>query len=51
MLQYCPADITEKFGKESFGMKKKYMVQFFSLFFYCCYFFRFSFMLFITEIT
>ena len=24
MLQYCPADITEKFGKESFGMKKKY---------------------------
>lgn len=25
MLQYCPADITEKFGKESFGMKKKYI--------------------------
>lgn len=51
MLQYCPADITEKFGKESFGMKKKYIGTVFSLFFYCCYFFRFSFMLFITEIT
>ena len=25
MLQYFPADITEKFGKESFGMKKKYI--------------------------
>ena len=32
MLQYCPADITEKFGKESFGMKKKYIgTVFFSL--------------------
>lgn len=31
MLQYCPADITEKFGKESFGMKKNISVQFFSL--------------------
>ena len=49
MLQYCPADITEKFGKESFGMKKKYIgTVFFSL---LLLFFRFSFMLFITEIT
>ena len=32
MLQYFPADITEKFGKESFGMKKKYIgTVFFSL--------------------
>lgn len=32
MLQYSPAGTTEKFGKESFGMKKKYIgTVFFSL--------------------
>lgn len=48
MLQYCPADITEKFGKESFGMKKNISVQFFlssftvviSSGFLLCYLFR-----------